>query len=254
MSTSKRSPSNPSKAKQSKKKKTATQVKKRTQSPPSHKYIISTVQQKGGVGKTTLTVHLAHMIHALRPHWKIAVADADPQKSASNWITRGNELGQSMLQGYVVAQDGLGKQMNRELSEIEADVLFIDSPPAIESISLRSALYADLMLIPVGASILDIEAARQTIDVCEEAKAVDPRKKILLIPSKVRQNTSTSRELRPILQEWGEVSQSTIALRVAYADAATHGEGIHSYAPHSASYREMYRLANEVLSIIEESV
>jgi chromosome partitioning protein len=250
-----KTPRSSSSTKMSSSKKTPKKTKgSKKQPPPSHKFIISTVQQKGGVGKTTLTVHLAHMIHALRPHWKIAVADADPQKSASNWIKRGRELGNSSLEGYVVAQDGLGKQMNRELSDIEADVLFIDSPPAIESISLRSALYADLMLIPVGASILDVEAARQTIEVCEEAQSVDPRKHILLVPSKLRKNTATSRELRPLLEEWGIVSQSSISLRVAYADAAIQGEGIHSYAPRSASYREMYQLANEVLSFIEESV
>ena len=145
-----------------------------------------------------------------------------------------------------IAQDGEGKKLRRELEEIDADVVVIDFP-AIESISLRAALYADLMLVPVGASPLDIEAAQAAVNVCYEAMDLDPRKKLLLVPSRVRNGTASARELRPVLEEWGQVSKATIALRVAYSDAAVGG-GIHTYA-YNLKHREMAYLTREVLEL-----
>ena len=225
--------------------------KRRHTAPPSNKIVISVIQQKGGVGKTTLSVHLAHLIADLRPKWRVTIADADPQGSALQWVERGHGQGFDLVEAMAIAQDGEGKRLRRELEEIDADVVVIDLPPAIESISLRAALYADLMLVPVGASPLDIEAAQAAVNVCYEAMDLDPRKKLLLVPSRVRSGTTAARELRPVLEEWGQVSKATIALRVAYSDAAVGGEGIHTYAPQSDAYREMAYLTREVLEIIE---
>jgi chromosome partitioning protein len=225
---------------------------RRLTAPPENKVVISIIQQKGGVGKTTLTVHLAHMIAALRPKWKVAVADADSQQSAMQWINRGRAQGISSVTGYCVAQDGEGKSLRKDLSKIDADIVLIDLPPAIESISLRAALYADIMLVPVGASTLDIEAAKAAVNVCHEAQELDPRKRLLLVPSRVRTQTASARDLRPVLEQWGEVSNATIALRVAYSDAATYGEGIDRFAPNTTAYREMAYLCNEVLGLIED--
>ena len=57
------------------------------------KKIISVIQQKGGVGKTTIAVNLAHQLKELYPKKAVTIADADPQKSASNWINRGLKAG-----------------------------------------------------------------------------------------------------------------------------------------------------------------
>ena len=214
------------------------------------KQIISVIQQKGGVGKTTLTVHLAHELRAQNPTWRIAIADADPQQSATKWVARGKLTQDIGIDAYTVAADGEGKHLRKELEAIEADVVLVDLPPAIESVSLRAALYAHLMLVPVGASALDIEAAKAAIDVCEEAQGLDGTKKFLIVPSKVRSSTAAGRELRTVLSQWGQVSETTLGLRVAYSDAATTGEGISSYAPSSAAHKEMTELAREVTAIL----
>ena len=219
--------------------------------PPKKKIVISVIQQKGGAGKTTLTVHLAHMIADLRPKWRVMVADADPQQSALQWLNRGLRRGVSSLQGVAVAQDGEGKTLRKELAEMEADVVLIDLPPAIESISLRAALYADVMLIPVGASTLDLEAARAAVNLCHEARELDPRKRMLMVPSRIRSATSSARELRPALEAWGDVSDVSISLRVALSDAAASGEGINTFEPQGSASIEFIRLASEVLELIE---
>ena len=212
--------------------------KRRHVAPPAKKLIISVIQQKGGAGKTTLAVHLAHMIADLRPGWRVAVADADPQRSASQWLARGAARGVEGVSGVVIAEDGEGKQLRAELT-------------AIESLSLRAALYADLMLVPVGASTLDLEAARAAVNVCQEAMELDPRKRMLLVPSRVRAGTSSARELRPALEQWGRVSDVSVSLRVAYSDAATSGEGINTFEPEGQGFIEFVRLASEVLGLLE---
>jgi chromosome partitioning protein len=213
------------------------------------KKIISVIQQKGGVGKTTIAVHLAHEIKKQHPKLKVAIADADPQQSATRWIRRGQANDINSIEAFTVASDGEGKKLRHELAAIDAELILVDLPPAIESVSLRAALYADLMLVPVGASPLDLEAARGAIDVCEEALELDNSKKFLLVPSKVRTSTKAGKELRSVLSEWGPVSQATIGLRVHLSDAAISGEGIHTYAPQSPAHKEIQRLAREVFTL-----
>lgn len=214
------------------------------------KQVISIIQQKGGVGKTTLAVHLAHELRAHTSGLRVAVADADPQQSAFKWISRGQANGVQGVSAVQVAADGDGKHLRREIDNIDADLVIIDLPPAIETVSLRAALYADVILVPVGASALDIEAGQAAIDVCEEALALDKTKAFLLVPSKVRQSTAAGRELGTVLKTWGPVARTSIGLRVALADAATAGHGINDYSPNSEAHREIASLAKEVTEIL----
>lgn len=209
--------------------------------------VLSILQQKGGVGKTTIAVHLATQIKEFAPHLKIALADADPQQSASAWLRKGT----TGIQVHRVASDVEGENLKDELSSIEADLVIVDLPPAIASVSMRAALYSDVILVPVGASALDIEAARHALDLCKEAVELDPHKKFLLVPNKIQMNTASGRELREVLQDWGPVSRATLCLRVAYADAVMHGTGINEFAPYSPGYQEIGFLAEEVMALLE---
>ena len=211
--------------------------------------IITVMQQKGGVGKTTIAVHLATQIKELFPHLKVALADADPQKSATVWLSNGETA--SGVSVHQVASDVEGKRLMDELSSIDADLVVVDLPPAIAAISMRAVLYSDLILVPVGASALDIEAARHAVDLCKEAIGLDPSKKFLLVPNRVQMNTAAGRELRDVLDKWGPVSKATLCLRVAYADAVMHGIGINAFAPGSPAYQEIGQLAEEVVKMLD---
>lgn len=206
--------------------------------------ILTVVQQKGGVGKTTIAVHLAYTLKELFPEKTIAVADADPQGSATKWIRR--LKGEQPLQAYPICEDGTGKKLKNELKAIEADLIVIDLPPAIEAVTLRAALYSDMMLVPVGASVLDIEAGQAAVDVCKEALELDDSKQFLIVPSKVRSRTSSGQELRSVVQQWGPVAEAAIGLRVDFADAAIRGQSIGMYKSGSAAHKEMKGLAEEV--------
>lgn len=212
--------------------------------------VISVIQQKGGVGKTTLAVHLAHELKSKFPKMRVVVADADPQRSATNWIQRGLKRGIKSVSVSTVAMDGDGKLLKKEIDAIKADICIVDLPPAIASVSLRAALYSHLMLVPVGASALDMEAARAAIDVCEEAIGMKAGKKFLIVPTRIQSNTGAGKELRNVLKKWGPVSKANMGLRVSYADAATAGEGITSFAPGSEAHAEIRVLATEASKIL----
>ena len=214
--------------------------------------IVSVLQQKGGVGKTTIAVHLATQIKELFPGLNVALADADPQKSATIWL--GNTADSCGVHVYPVAGDVEGKFLMDELSSIDTDLIIVDLPPAIAAISMRAALYSDLLLVPVGASALDIEAARHAVDVCKEAITLDPSKQFLLVPNRVQMNTAAGRELRSVLATWGPVSKATLCLRVAYADAVMCGIGINQFAPGSPAYQEIGLLAEEVIQLLRLEV
>jgi len=201
------------------------------------------LQQKGGSSKTTLCIHVATMLKHLYPQKKVAVADADPQQSASMWMKKGVIEDIELVQ---VAQDGHGKQLKKELFDIDADVVVLDLPPYVESVSLRAALYGNVILVPVGPSELDISAARRPLDVCNEAVGMDPSKVVLIVPTRVREGTAAGKEIRDILADMGRVSKSTIGLRTAYSDAVTAGVGVNLFAPGTKAYQEIYELTLEV--------
>lgn len=212
--------------------------------------VISIIQQKGGVGKTTLAVHLAHELKAQFPKLRVSVADADPQRSASNWIERGHKRGFKSISVSTVAIDGEGKLLKKEIDAINGDICIVDLPPAIAAVSLRAALYSHLMLIPVGASALDMEAARAALDVCEEAISMKDSKQFLIVPTRIQAHTGAGKELRTVLKKWGPVSKANMGLRVSYADAAMAGEGISSFSPGSEAHAEIRSLAAEASKLL----
>jgi chromosome partitioning protein len=185
-------------------------------------------------------------LHARYPALRIVIADADPQQSATKWVQRGQARGVDGVTVRQVAADGGGKALRQELAQLEADLVIIDLPPGVEAVSLRAALYSDLMLVPVGASALELEAARAAIEVCKEAVSMQKRKRFLLVPTRVQASTSAGRELRDVLRGWGPVSKASIGLRVALADAATAGEGVATFSPGTLAHAEFQALAREV--------
>ncbi len=114
--------------------------------------IVALLNQKGGVGKTTIALHLAG--EWAKRGQRVTVIDADPQGSALDWSQQRARESLPRLFGVVgLARDTL----HREAPEIARDVdhVIIDGPPRVAGLMRSALLAADLVLIPVQPSPFD---------------------------------------------------------------------------------------------------
>ena len=133
--------------------------------------IIALLNQKGGVGKTTLALHLAG--EWARRGKRVTLVDADPQGSALDWSQQRSRSGAPRLFGVVgLARDTL----HREAPELarDADHIVIDGPPRVAGLMRSALLAADLVLIPVQPSPFDGWASAEMLELLAEARIYRP--------------------------------------------------------------------------------
>ncbi len=123
---------------------------------------IVTLSQKGGAGKTALTLNLA--VAAQKAGFKVGVIDVDPQQSSAEWgdqRTEATDEGPSVIGGHA---KGLPKLL-ATARDGGADFVFIDSPPGKNDAHLEMARLADLILVPCRPSVVDIRAITATAEI-----------------------------------------------------------------------------------------
>lgn len=213
--------------------------------------VITILQQKGGCGKTTLAVNLAAELKHMYPDLKIAVLDADgKQQSAYDWIVRSKgRMGVSVIP---LKDSEEGALIGPAVDEANMDITVIDLPPEVESIAMRGARKADLVLIPVGQSGQEIKSAGKALRVA--ADEVTPfGHKFLLVPSSVDFRTLEGAQLREYLETKGPVSRATIRYWGAHMKTFTAGTSIREQVRNSSNKKplhEFIELAQEVSEII----
>ena len=119
--------------------------------------IIGVLNQKGGVGKTTLALSLSSY---LSKKSKVLVIDADPQKSSTNWYLCNDEK-----ENFLVTTIS-HKKLHLEIQEIKTDYdyIVIDGPPRTTEVVRSCILSSDLILIPCTPSVYDIWASQETVN------------------------------------------------------------------------------------------
>ena len=130
---------------------------------------IAVAGAKGGVGKTTLAVHLA--VAAVQQGRDVVLLDADPQLSAVRWSER-RSSSEPVVLGRAVSQ--LAAEMER-IAGFGADVAIVDTPPrawvGADNAALVAAKLADVVLVPCRPSILDIESTAVSVQRLQAATA-----------------------------------------------------------------------------------
>ncbi|HVZ29762.1 MAG TPA: ParA family protein, partial [Asticcacaulis sp.] len=133
---------------------------------------LAIVSQKGGVGKTTIAVHIA--VAAANAGYSVAIIDLDPQATAAQWAdwrNAGNTVGQGDPNPVVVAAPHARLAPTlKEAEKMGVDLVILDSPPAADSAAVAAAKIADLVLIPTRASAFDLHAIKTTAELVRVAQ------------------------------------------------------------------------------------
>jgi chromosome partitioning protein len=119
---------------------------------------IALISQKGGVGKTTLTINLAVAAH--RDGFQVVVADTDPQQSTYEWY-KGRRDQRPLPYVAQVFPTSLGDVIDKAAHN-GADLVFVDTSPNSTEESLAIADHADLLIVPCAPSLIDLRALKRT--------------------------------------------------------------------------------------------
>jgi chromosome partitioning protein len=193
---------------------------------------LSFLNQKGGVGKTTMATNAA--AHFRRQGARVLLVDADPQGTASAWASLREQPG---FQTVSMARENLAREV-LDMAQ-NYDQVVIDGPPRAEKIARAVIIASDLVVIPIEPSGASHWAAADTVAQVSEARIIKPAQKSVFVVSRKIGNTVIGRDIREMTAEYEiPVLSNAITQRVAYAEALTLGKDIAEYAPTSEAAAE----------------
>lgn len=207
--------------------------------------ILSLLNQKGGVGKPTLAIHLAAAFARLPA--RVLLIDADPQGSALDWAA-------SRSAEPLFPVIGLPKPvLHREVPALAVgyDHVVIDGPPQVADITRSAIMASDAVLIPVQPSAFDVWGARAVVALLAEAAALMPNLKTAFAINRKIVNTAIGRDVAEALAVYRmPVLATSLGQRVAFAEAAGSGSTVFELDPASAASGEVSKLTDELVELV----
>jgi chromosome partitioning protein len=205
--------------------------------------IVGVVNQKGGVGKSTIVVHLA--VKLFEGGEKVALIDADSQSSSTEWLREAQP--EIDCYQWQTAEDilvGIGQLREKY------DHILMDGPAGLNEATKSIMMLADMVMIPCGPSALDLRALEEALRVAGEIQATRPAglPVVRLIPNKLQKRYRLSQELLHAIDDAEIASSSGLSLLSAYADAAGQGTVVWRMGSGAAkATREIEKLFNEIV-------
>lgn len=176
--------------------------------------IYGLTNSKGGVGKTTIAVHLAAWL--VKKKRTVIFIDADPQSSASQWIS---ELDLDIKLEKLSEPE----EIIRRVAELATDAndIVIDGPAGLSTTTRAIMLRSDRVFLPCGPSILDLRAASKAVLLLREAQKSRKGPPVgTIIPNKLQKRGRLSREMLGAAQKLGVPLLAGLSQRQSFVDAA----------------------------------
>ena len=208
--------------------------------------ILGFLNQKGGVGKTTLATHVAGEL--ARTGARVLLIDADPQASALDWSER--RVGEGLPRLFDVV--GLAKEtLHDQVPSLSRgyDHVVIDGPPRVTALARSAMLASDLVLIPVQPSPYDVWASQQVVTLVAEARMFRPELRAAFIVNRRIVNTVIGRDVGDALAGLGMPALSvSVSQRVAFAESVAIGRLVRESHPESAAANEIEAVTSEIMN------
>jgi chromosome partitioning protein len=203
--------------------------------------IITVAQQKGGSGKTTVAAHLA--VAYAQNGRSVAIVDVDPQGSLGEWFERREErLGEEAIDLDFRTASGWGARREARSLARTNDVVIVDTPPKSDT-EMRPAIeIADLVLVPLQPTPVDLWATDPTLQMVARAS-----KQALLVLNRVVRRTRLNAEMEAATRNLGyRVASAQLGSRVLFPSSMGAGSTVLEADPKGLAADEIRALAKEV--------
>jgi len=203
--------------------------------------VIAVVNLKGGCGKSTIAVNLACELASNGD--SVLLLDNDSQGTSSHWLSHGR----LPIEGHFMPleNDEDGERLVRAVAARGEQYVVLDAPAHVGAATQAAGKIADLVLIPVTASGVDLIATRAAVELIRQARTLrrSGGLKCLIVPSKIDRRTDAGRRIDEQLSSFGETVGPAVHQRTAFVEAFSAGQWIGQYAPQSAAHYDISSLA-----------
>lgn len=208
--------------------------------------VITVAQQKGGAGKTTVVAQLA-VLWSTDGH-RVALVDIDPQASLTAWhMARRRSMADQEAGGIHLSTVG-GWRLASELDRLKQDfdIVLVDSPPHADSDARVAIRAADLVVVPLQPSPMDLWAIAPTLEMARKEKSpylvvlnrMPPRGKL---PDQV---------LAKLAEDKVPVSEAVLGNRMPFAASMMEGRGVIETTQKSPASDELRAVGAAVLATV----
>lgn len=215
--------------------------------------IIAITQQKGGVGKSTIAMHLGAAFHEKGK--RVLVVDADGQNTLVHWASAASNEA-SGIPFPIVNLSEAGAQIHREIKKFvnDYDIIVVDCPPSItEKVSGVVLLAATVAIVPTSSSPADYWSSVGLVKLIQQAQVMNEDLHAVFLLNKTEEKRMLTRELKRALEELGfPLLKTQIPTRECYKQAMALGQTVLQMSDRGSrlAAAEIRACADEVLAML----